>query len=1428
MIKFRKNPFSSEEIILNFVEGETADKTLARALEDCGYGSSDEMLSKFHLVFHGKIIEKELLPFTQVSESSEVLIAPRIERGSGGQLFKQIAIIAIAIVASAFVSPAVGGGIAGALAASAVTVAGVLALNALIPPPGLGGLGGLSGLNSFEGSQMYTIASQQNSARKFGKVPKVYGTHRVFPNVAANPYTEIEADPETGVLVQTFYAIYDFGFGPLDISEIKIGDTFIQDFANAEYRLVDLNKPVVSEGTWDDAMFSTFNLYKGDVEKEILGISVDKNQLDGGPLDDYQVVRNASSNVQGDIQEITLDFQCPQGLIAYGTDGSTTTREITLNIEFSKVGEDVWRPYNNPDYVFDFSGAGGASTDSYTSAMTIRPLVTANYDQIGQPTVTNFPSSFDSFSNVSYPEYTQTITKYGYAAGTTSIIATDDDALVGDTIFRNGIVIGKVQSIAPSIYPGFSEYFLEVPSPVDVVVFEWGTTNPNSGRGVNGIVRSFNITPTQAALTNNKVYRKINSFGGAIIRARNSNPIYATFKFRPREVAQYKVRVTRVNSYSSKTYQIQDKLTWLSIQARFDRTPVITDKRHVFLEIKIRATNQLNGAIQNLSAVAKSVLEVYDDNTQTWSKQITSNPAWVFCDLMTGEINKRAINKSRLHMASIVEWSEFCDEVPTPPPSQTFLAPRFECNFVLDFDTTLQSIINTVTNSSQASLNVIDGKYGVLVDKLKTVPVQVFTPRNSWNFSSTRSYSETPHAIKVKFVDPFKDWNISEAIVYDNGYDVNNATLIDELDSFACTNYEQAWRFGRYMLAQARLRQENISIDVDFEHIVCTRGDLVYFSQDVMKVGGTPARVKSVSGNQITIDDAIETSPGSYGYVARTSSGIITNTLTVIDSDTFDLDGPIPAVGDIVIIGQVGSIVIECLVKSINPNNDMSATITMVEKAPGVYDAESTDTISLYDPALNPNIDPALFAPGPVEDLAVIENTWRVVGNDYQYYVDIDWEVPIGSAYETFEVYVDSGSGYELVGFSKETEFEYIVDPNDLGIEHGFKVVAVSANGNKIPLIEAPEVFATPLEKLTPPSDVLALYIDITNQVISFNWPQVSDPDLKEYLIRYSPVTDGASWEVSIPLLRVDKNSTTATYQGRTGSYFIKAVDFNLNESSVAASALTSIPNLFDLNIIEETNDFPALNGSLDTVEEDGVGLVLRRLAIAGPDANNYFPEGYYYYENFLDLGEIYTVRLQSLIEAEGFTVADLMSNWALLSDVLALSNAGTAAWDVETQYRGTDSFNVIADWASLDIIDPISEGAQDRWTPWTKFVIGDFTARIFQFRLKLISNIPAVTPRVYDGVIRADMPDRLETYDNQTAGPGGLTVNYSPSFKGPGTSPNIQITQDNAQQGDYYSITGRTLDGFTITFYDKNDVAVTRQFDAMVKGYGRKHTAVI
>jgi hypothetical protein len=166
--------------------------------------------------------------------------------------------------------------------------------------------------------------------------------------------------------------------------------------------------------------------------------------------------------------------------------------------------------------------------------------------------------------------------------------------------------------------------------------------------------------------------------------------------------------------------------------------------------------------------------------------------------------------------------------------------------------------------------------------------------------------------------------------------------------------------------------------------------------------------------------------------------------------------------------------------------------------------------------------------------------------------------------------------------------------------------------------------------------------------------------------------------------------------------------------------------------------------------------------------------------------------------------------------------------WNDEKYVSVTDEFNVIAEWVTLASIDPMSEGVQSNFTSWKKFTIGDFTARIFQFKLKLISNFPSVSPRVFDAKVRADMPDRTISYDNITVPVDGMEIVYSPYFKGPTPSPAITVGIDDSQQGDYYLITDKSVLGFYIEFFDKDDNSVSRTADFSIKGYGSSNFEVV
>lgn len=1215
--------------------------------------------------------------------------------------------------------------------------------------------------------------------------------------------TNLVGGEEAGETVQYLYAIYDFGLGTPQISELKIGDTPLttDSFEDFDYNFVDPNKNTVDADEFDEFLDPEFKLYAKTRSTTQLSIAFN---------DGDENIQFTDVNPNGVPMEIILDFICPRGLFGFTSNGSTVERNVKLEISFAPVGSTDWKFYNDINHVDFYKSVGGTDVTDFDQFIT--PNDSATYYSSYAYSNGNSNSNNNNYQ-----------LRYFIKPGVRKLLVPEDARWeVGAKVFYGGKrLLGVIQSIVD--LGSSMELTLDrvMTNKLDLQVYTRGGYGVyNGGVSYGG---ANNVT---------KLRSSRHEAGAAVISGARQAAVFANFRFAPKVATQYQIRVRRINAFGSSGSQKADDVTWGALTTTLKETPINTTKRHVFMELRIKATNQLNGHVQNLSGVASSVLPVYDPDTQTWSRQVTNNPAWIFCDLLTGEVNKKAVPISRLHLPSIVEWAEYCDEVPTPPDGQEYIEPRFACDFVLDYDTTLQGVLAQIGGAAQASLNVVDGKYGVLVDRFKETPVQIFTPRNSRDFASTRVYGPRPHGVKVKFIDPNLGWEVNEVIAYDNGFNEDNATEFDDLTSFGCTNYEQAWRFGRYMIAQNKLRQETISLTVDFENLICTRGDYVQISQDVMRVGGTPARVKAVDGVRITTDDSLAIDPEiEYGYVHRSTADgeIHTSTLTPVASNEFDVDGEVPAVGDLIVIGEVGRIVFDCIVKSISPNDDLSATITLVEKADEIFDYESENELPEYDPQISQTSDPGFRAPKAVTNLTVGDNFWEcnVLQSGYNYYVELTWEVPAGAVYEFFEVWVNDGRGYRLFDTTTAKYFKYDVDQSRLDIEHGFKVVAVAANGRKLQLIEMPEVTATPAAKMTPPSDVEALNMMITNQVLQLTWAPIADCDVKEYAIRYSPDNNDV-WESSIPLQIVAKNVNSVTVQARTGVYLIKAIDYNGNQSANAARALTTIPNLFDLNIIETMNEAPEFPGVLDQVVELGDALILEEETPGDVDSVVYASEGAYEFADLLDLDDVYSVRLQSLIRADGLKKGELMSDWEHLEDIEHLNSALHSDWDVALQYRATDVFASMASWEHLYLIDHINFGAGVGFTDWRDIpTVGDATGRIFQFRVVLKSLTDNVTPRLFDATVKADMPDRIDSFENQVSHPSeAFAIAYNPVFKGPGSSPNVQITIDDAETGDYWTYDYKTLEGVAIRFYDKNNVQVSRQFDLVAKGYGRRHTS--
>lgn len=298
---------------------------------------------------------------------------------------------------------------------------------------------------------------------------------------------------------------------------------------------------------------------------------------------------------------------------------------------------------------------------------------------------------------------------------------------------------------------------------------------------------------------------------------------------------QYEIRIRRTTADTDNT-QIFDSFYWSALRTIRDSDPVRFAFPVAKTAIRIKATDQLNSVVDELNAVITSYARSYEDGI--WAERETSNPAALFRHVLQGNANAKRRTDDQVNIDALEYWSEQCD------------ALGFEFNMVRDFQASVWDTLADICAAGRASPANVDGKWTVVFDEEQTVPVQHFTPRNSWGFEADKAFPEQPHAFRIRFNNRDADWRQDERIVYTDGYDSSNAEIFESAEAPGVTDPDAIWKFGRFSLAQAQLRPERWGLYADFEYIVSRRGDLVTITHDVIQVGLKSGRIKALTRRQ--------------------------------------------------------------------------------------------------------------------------------------------------------------------------------------------------------------------------------------------------------------------------------------------------------------------------------------------------------------------------------------------------------------------------------------------------------------------------------------------------------------------------------------------------------------------------------------------------
>ena len=749
-----------------------------------------------------------------------------------------------------------------------------------------------------------------------------------------------------------------------------------------------------------------------------------------------------------------------------------------------------------------------------------------------------------------------------------------------------------------------------------------------------------------------------------------------------------------------------------------------------------------SGGLPTITADIKGT-KVYDPRTSTtaWS----DNPALCIRDYLTDTRYGRGIDSSLIDDTSFNASANYCDETVTIGGASK---KRFTCNGVVNTSNGSMDVLRKLLTSCRGFLVFSGGKYKLIIDKVETASF-TFSEDNivgAWNIRLGDKNNQF-NRMRANFFNPNRQWQPDIAVVDSSTLRTqDNGLLLEKtVDLPFTSDIDRAKMITTINLNQSR-QQIMCEFTATIEGLRCEVGDVVY--------------VKHAT----TGWDTLNSNQGKLFRVTR-----------------------------------------------ITLQNDDEVRIMALE-----YDATAYDfgTISTSDSAPNTNLPDTTTATAPT-NLTTTESLYDTIGSaGVKVRVQIDWTASADIFVREYDVEwkKSADATWNVLTTTRSTTARLDdVDPT----LYDFRVRAVNSMGVSSAYTTLSNVTVNGLT--TPPVDVDNLSLIALSGNAHITWDLATDLDVRvggKVRFRHSNLTTGATWESSTDIgSAVAGHNTNAVLPLLTGTYMAKFVDSTGNESIGTTSyAITTVPNISVMNLVSTSTQHPSFAGAkTDMIAADGIlkfeadtlwdsfsGLMDTWTlldAYGGLDR-----AGTYEFDNYIDLGRIYTSRVTSDVTFTAFTLGDFIDDRTTLMDTWA------------------DFDNIPSD-VNLDLYvatttdDP---SGTPTWTDWAKFTVADTSSRAYKFKLMATSTDVLHQIHISELSVTVDMPERTERQGSLQSGTSKLSVTYPSPFY---ALPSLGVTVVDSESSDVLEVTNESTTGFDIGI-KQGASYIDRKFNYQARGY--------
>lgn len=789
-----------------------------------------------------------------------------------------------------------------------------------------------------------------------------------------------------------------------------------------------------------------------------------------------------------------------------------------------------------------------------------------------------------------------------------------------------------------------------------------------------------------------------------------TKPVRKTYS-RDVPAGQYEFRVARTTADYGDAKLVAN-LSFSQLRSyQQDRTTYPGEQR---LGMKIKASEQLQGVVQQLSALATA--STYYWTGAAWAYGPTRNPAWWFLDFVRGrkDANGRKLYgcfrpDAGIEIEQIKAWAIFC----------TTYGLTFDA--VLDRAVAAEDWLNVIARCGLGSVSRATGKLGVVWDAPNQPVVATANMANIIAGSMQIQYITEALAdeVVVSFVNP-TTWQTDQVRVASPG--VSSPQRSSAIELMGCRSAAMAGLFGNAQAAAQVYRRRRITWEQDFEGFVVTRGDVVLLSHDLTQWGYSGRVVAFTDATHVQLDRPVPRS-GVDEFIAFTKPDGTLTIVTVLagavgtSADTLTLRTaympdatrlPMDHRWQFSPLATPGK---KVKVLGVTPVSASRVRILATDEGPEYYAAWAGS-----------------YAPPPVQTLlrpavAVIETisaTEALVlsGGVVRSRITVSWSVSGGYAEARLRWRFDSGSWSDAVGVIATS---YTFETDSVG---QLEISATPYNGLGAPGSPATTT-TTVYGKTADPVPVSGFSVIKLGGEARATWSLHPDLDVRvggSIVIRWSALSTGATWESGVVLDTFDGGAVSGPVPLMTGTYLAKAVDSTGHHSPTAVSFVITEGMVTGLTTVATTTQHSSFGGvKSGTAAVDGVLMLDGATpwdSVAGnvdawgsvDSLGGIAPSGIYDFDSALDMGTVATRRLEVDIAVQAFVSGDLWDSRGGDMDDWGLVDGGSLNDCDATLY------------ASITNDDPAGAPV---WGGWAPFFVGDFTCRALRFRVELVSGDP-------------------------------------------------------------------------------------------------------